>query len=594
VSDGHMTDVGDTGDASGAEVGGASGAGDLFAANLAAMTSLSSHTACRLRNLAPSVGVTAVSSTSGHPVLLADGRALDSRRNPVSAAQQAVSGCIARHVALFGLGTGYVAEALIERGIGIGAVIERLDVLAAAMRVRDLTALFAQTPVHLVDDIADRAVLAKLRAVADVVVTHAPSVQLSPALGELARRWDRLPKPRAPRVLVVGPTSGGSLGTATFVADAVRRSGAEFRMFDASPFATAQRTFGALPVTADGKTYLQGRFALLLGEAIVGVAAEWRPDLVIALAQSPLTQPALEGLSTLGATTAFWFVENVRVLPYWRDVVSHYHHVFAIQPGAVLDQMRAAGAPQVHYLPMACDPRLHTPVPLGPEDPRFASPVSFAGAPYLNRRHILGAVADLGLTLWGDGWERTPLASHVREAGRFDLQQMLKVFSGTGVNLNVHSADHVTGLDPDPDYVNPRTFELAACGAFQLVDHREPLASLFNMDEIVAFRSVREMRQLTEHYLAHPDQGQEIASRARARAIAEHTYDHRVADMFAKTLPAHLQPDVSRRGFSVASLQPSRSLEDAIAEAAAAGAELSMDEAVLRMLANIRDTVWAR
>ena len=587
MSDERVTRVGSAGDGRGVEVGHASGTGDLFATNLAAMTSLSSGTADRLRNLAPGVGVTAISSTSGHPVLLADGRALDSRRNPVSAAQQAVSGCIARNVALLGLGTGYVAEALLERGIGIGAVIERLDVLAAAMRVLDLTRLFERTPVHLVDDIADRAMLLKLRAMADVVVTHAPSAQLSPALGELAKRWDRLPRPRTPRVLVVGPTSGGSLGTARFVADAVQRSGAECRVFDASPFATVQQTFGALPVKAEGRTYLQGRFALLLGEAVVGVAAEWRPDLVIALAQAPLTQPALEGLSSLGATTAFWFVENVRVLRYWRDVVSHYHHAFTIQPGAVLDQMRAAGARHVHYLPMACDPRLHQPLTLAGDDTRFASPVSFAGAPYLNRRHILGAVADLGLRLWGEGWERTPLASLLGEVGRFDLQQMLKVFSGSGVNLNVHSADHVTGLDPDPDYVNPRTFELAACGAFQLVDHREPLGGLFTEDETVTFRSVREMRQLTEHYLARPEERQAIASRARARATTEHTYDRRVAEIFKHALPAHLQPipGVPSR---------TRSLDDAIAEAAAAGGDLSMDEAVHRMLADIRDTVGAQ
>jgi spore maturation protein CgeB len=581
-----MTRVGETGAAKGPEVGVSPGGADLFEANLAALTSISSTVAGRVREAAPHVGVSTAASASGLPVLQVDGRALDSRRNPVSAAQQAVSGCGARRVVLLGLGTGYVADALIERGIAIGAVVERLDVLVAAMRARDLSALLSTVPVFLVEDLANRTVLVGIRAAADVVVTHAPSVALSPVLAEIGRRWERLPKPRAPRVLVVGPTSGGSLGTARFVADAVKRSGAEYRLFDASPFETAQHTFGALPVTPEGKTYLQGRFALLLGEAVVGVAAEWRPDLVIALAQAPLTEPALEGLAALGATTAFWFVENVRVLPYWRDVVSHYHHVFAIQPGAVLDQMRVARAPHVHYLPMACDPQLHRPVALCADDARFVSPVSFAGAPYLNRRHILGAVTDLGLKLWGDGWERTPLAAHLGEVGRFGLEQMLKVFSGTAINLNVHSADHVTALDPDPDYVNPRTFELAACGAFQLADWRAPLATLFKDDEVVTFKSVREMRQLAEHYLAHPDERATVAARARVRALAEHTYDRRVAEIFAKALPVHLQPPAGVT-------EPARSLDDAIAEAGARG-DLSIDEAVLRMLADIRDTVGAR
>ena len=165
------------------------------------------------------------------------------------------------------------------------------------------------------------------------------------------------------------------------------------------------------------------------------------------------------------------------------------------------------------------------------------------------------------------------------------LPLMVSIFSATAVNLNVHSADHVTGLDPTPDYVNPRTFELAACGAFQLVDRRTPLADVFEDDEVVAFGSVAELRSLSEHYLRHPEEREAIAARACARAVAAHTYEHRVAAICAEALPAHLQP----RRAEVAS----RSLNDAIAEASGAPM-LGRDEALLRMLADVRDTVAAR
>lgn len=558
----------------------------LLERNLAALSSLSSATATRVAALAPGDGISVAISASGQPVLVAHGRALDSRRDPVSAAQQVAAGVSVSRVGLLGLGSGYLAEALSDRGIAIGAIVERASVIAAACRLRDLSAIFSRVRVIAVEDLSDRGLLVGLRGCADVPLIHAASATLTPELAALADRWTRLPVSRAPRVLVVGPTSGGSLEIARHTARATGRLGADARLFDAAPFGEAHHAFAKLSVAPTAKTHLQGRFALLLGEAVVAAAVAWRPDLVIALAQAPLTEPALTDLRKLGARTAFWFVENVRVLPYWRDVVAHYDHVFAIQQDTVLEQMRAAGAPRATYLPMACDPTTHRPVSLDlAAREQFGSPVSFAGAPYLNRRHILQSVADLGLRVWGDGWEHTPLAPFTSARRRFSLDEMIEIFNATDVNLNVHSADHVTGLDPDPDYVNPRTFELAACRAFQLVDRRTPLADLFARDEVVTFESVAELRSLAAHYLNRPDERQSVAARAHARAVAAHTYEHRVATICAEMLPPELRP-----GRAQAESQP---LNDAIASAADS-AVLGRDEALLRMLADVRDTVTAR
>ena len=107
---------------------------------------------------------------------------------------------------------------------------------------------------------------------------HAPSVTAVPELGALAEQWRRLPVARAPRVLVVGPIAGGSLGVARSVHRATERLGAETRLFDASVFAGAQRGFGDLSIGSHGRTYFQGRLALLLGEAVVETATAWKAD----------------------------------------------------------------------------------------------------------------------------------------------------------------------------------------------------------------------------------------------------------------------------------------------------------------------------
>jgi spore maturation protein CgeB len=567
---------------------------DLRGRNQAALTSLFTDDLERVRAGAPGAGISVVPAKSGAVVLDWGGRALDSRRDPVRAAASAAAETSSPVVVVAGFGGGYLVEALRARGIQVAAVVDHAAVFDAAMGARDLSTLLAAVPVVTIEGLAVRGRLAQVRALAPVIVAHAPSVTASPELRQFCTRWHDVRAARPPRVLTVGPIAGGSLEVARSVHRAASRLGADTRLFDASVFAGSQNAFLSLAVSTESRKCLHGKLALLVGEAIVEDATTWRPDLVLALAQAPLSEPSLTALRQRGIPTAFWFVENARVLPYWRDVARHYDRFYAIQPGRELDRIRAAGAPHVSCLPMAADPEVHAVPELTDADRvRFGSPVSFAGAPYLNRRHVLSAVADLGLKLWGDGWESTPLAGYLAEQGRFDLETMRRVFAATAVNLNVHSADHVTGLDPDPDYVNPRTFELAMMGAFQLVDRRDQLPSLFDDSELTTFASVREMRSLAQHFLASPDEARTIAARAADRARRDHTYDQRVGVILAESLPAHLQP-LPARTWGEASASRSPHTLDAALTQASTTPSMEQDEIYLRMLADIRQTVGAR
>jgi len=571
------------------------------AANLAALTSLFTDDRERIRASAPGAGISVATATAGHAVLDWNGRALDSRRDPVRAAVSAAADVSAPAVIVAGLGGGYFVEALRARGVRVAAVVDHAAVIDAACGARDMTALLSSVPVVTVEGLTVRGRLSQLRALAPVLAAHSPSVTASPDLRQLCARWSDVREARPPRVLVVGPIAGGSLEVARSVHRAAGRLGADTRLFDASVFAGTQNALLSMGVPAESRKYLQGKFALLVGEAIVEDAAEWRPDLVLALAQAPLSEPSLAVLRQRGIPTAFWFVENTRVLPYWKDVARHYDRFYAIQPGRVLDQIRAAGAADASCLPMAADPEVHlAPTLTDADQARFGSAVSFAGAPYLNRRHVLAAVADLGLKLWGDGWEATALAPHLAERGRFDLETMRRVFAATTINLNVHSADHVTGLDPDPDYVNPRTFELAMMGAFQLVDRRDMLPALFDDGEMTTFASVAEMRLLAQHFLARPAEARAIGTQAAVRARRDHTYDARVGVILAESLPAHLQPfrhpwgaHANRTWGEASASRSPRSLDDALAHSATTPS-MEQDEIYLRMLADIRDTVGAR
>lgn len=81
--------------------------------------------------------------------------------------------------------------------------------------------------------------------------------------------------------------------------------------------------------------------------------------------------------------------------------------------------------------------------------------------------------------------------------------------------------------------VNQRVFDVPACGAFVLTDHREQMEDLFEPGSEMAFyRDPAEVPDLVRHYLGHPQERQRIAQAARRRVLAEHTYEHRLETLF--------------------------------------------------------------
>ena len=305
-------------------------------------------------------------------------------------------------------------------------------------------------------------------------------------------------------ITLVGPIYGGSLPIARYVKRALETLGHKVQWIDHSLHAPSYEAMGTLK-DARNRQLMQSRMAEVLSQWTLASLAESPPDLVLSLAQAPLTLPVLEHLRKKKLLTAMWFVENYRHLTYWQQLAPGYDYWFVFQRGQCPDAFRQAGARNVSYLPMAADPAIHHPMTLSVEDRRdYGADVSFVGAGYANRRRLFPALLrhPWSFKLWGNEWEgANDLQSVLQLNGaRIDTPTCVKVFNATTVNLNLHSTTGV-GVDPQADFVNPRTFELAACGAFQLVDHRSLLPEFFSAQEIVSFQTFDEVPGLVGQWL---------------------------------------------------------------------------------------------
>ena len=384
------------------------------------------------------------------------------------------------------------------------------------------------------------------------------------------------------RILVVLPLYGGSLPIGRYVAQALAGLGHVVETFEAPLFYPTFQNLRALRVGPEAVDALENGFLQLVSQAVLAQVERFSPDLVLAMAQAPLSRQALRRLTRDGVPTAMWFVEDYAVFTYWQAFAPLYDFFFTIQKEPFLGRLAEVGQKQAHYLPLAAAPEVHRPVPLSAIERRaYGSDVSFVGAGYPNRRLAFRAFADMDFRIWGSDWDGEEiLAAYVQRGGaRIETEEVVKIFCATRVNLNLHSSVRPAVTVGGGDFVNPRTFEIAACGAFQVVDQRSLLPELFADHELAVVDHVDAMVEATRYFLAHEEERTAMAARARARVLAEHTYTQRMETLLAvvgaalgwqsaEPRPSFLEPDLAAEVAALArdlGLRDDASFEDVVA-----------------------------
>lgn len=480
------------------------------------------------------------------PTLQVNDVYLHSLYDPVTEAKRLIDSAgldKTRPVLLLGLGLGYVVKQLLEQGYEV-LVLEPNPAVAYYALAHGLQSENFLLGLGTPDELKNDAVLRTWCRRRPQLLVHPPTARVEPTwtdavaalIGTLVSAGQRF------RIAVVGPMYGGSLPIAGYLAKAFRQLGHDVREVENRD---GWALYQALQCTVE-----RGRLRAPLQELLVRFLAEWtyvrtvefRPDLCIVLAQAPVQVDFPIHLRNANIITAYWYVENWRHLPYWRDIAPTYDYFFHLQPGDFDTRLRALGVAHTAHLQTACDPEVHRPVSLSPvEEEIYGCDISFAGAGYPNRIEVLKALTDFNLKIWGVEWNVRELWPFVQnDAKPFDAETFCKIVAGSKINLNLHASKYTPGIDPACDAVNPRVFEIAAAGGFQLCDPCQGLSRYFDFSsELPVYRSVAELREKIAYFLAHPEERREYAERARARALREHTYEHRAQEMLHKILEAH-------------------------------------------------------
>lgn len=503
----------------------------LWAKNLEVLEQVNPEMAATLAATAVPGDHQALPSRSGPPYLQVGKQRLTSSYDPVKEGRdwaKALEGDAAAPLIIFGLGLGYHVLPLLDQERPLWVVEPSAAVARLALEHQDLTPLLARDGLRLGSDFQGLPRDARL-------LDHTPTRRLHPGPHRRLVRFlagedtDLGPL----RILVVGPLYGGSHPIARYTARGFKELGHTTEFLDFAPFYAGYQALAGVTKDQRAAHNLKQELLRLLGETIIARVRDFKPDLVFALAQAPVAPPLLQALKSEVPLVAYWFVEDFQVLTYWQELAPEVDVFFTLQKEPFFSELKGRGVKNYACLPLAADLTAYHPLELTPEEKRrFGAALAFVGAGYYNRRQFFQGLLDFDFKIWGSEWDlNSPLGPCIQnQAARVSEEDSAKIFNASRINLNLHSSPFHAGINPQGDYLNPRVFDLAACGAFQLVDRRDQLPEFFTPDkELAVFSSLAEAREKITYYLAHEDERLELAAAGRERVLREHTYARRLA-----------------------------------------------------------------
>lgn len=226
---------------------------------------------------------------------------------------------------------------------------------------------------------------------------------------------------------------------------------------------------------------------------------------------------------------AIWMLDGIYRHPQSEALAPWVDAYFCFeQNDAELLQQKGINA---HFLPQACDPSIYFPLDLKKD-----IDILFVGTlyKYPNRIKLLKKLVerfpDHKIEIYGiyKPFYKNPFKWLFREQrGIFKNRnispaEVNKLYNRAKINLNIHHEQSRTGA-------NPKVFEIAGAGAFQLVDRNPYIESLFTQQEVGMFSSTEELLSQIETCLSTDISGR--ASNGYNIIRTGHTFVDRIREV---------------------------------------------------------------
>ena len=351
---------------------------------------------------------------------------------------------------------------------------------------------------------------------------------------KLPLRGQPVPDIEAPRpkLLVVGIQDIHD-GMEGHVIDAASHMGCAVEFFAATPFHALEGQGAWRKVLEKCSKAFLREPERLVERRLAETVERLQPELILVVLGSQLSPKTVNLLrARTTAPIVCWCQDQMTTIGRQYLVGAGYDAVF--MKDRYLQELfaRMVRSTPFHYLPEACNPRMHRTLPLTADDRRrYGCDVMMAGTLYYYRQEILRALAGFDLRVYGNrpDWLIDRLAG--RRIGA-EVKGDAKVRAARAATVALNTLHYA-----EVDSLNVRAFELAGIGAFQLLDHKPVLAEHFRPgEEVETFRDVDELVEKVRWFVRHPERARAIGDAGQRRAHRDHSYEARLDEIFRVAL----------------------------------------------------------
>jgi spore maturation protein CgeB len=257
----------------------------------------------------------------------------------------------------------------------------------------------------------------------------------------------------------------------------------------------------------------------VVSQQLIESVCSFRPDLVLVVNGNLISSTALHVIRQKTQATLFHyygedFFNPLNTKNTLRKSIYCYDHLFTTKTFNV-PELAKMGLNHITFIPCGYIPNCHSPVTINAADwLEYGSDLSFVGTFEAERAATMAHLKQFNLRIWGSDWQKAGKELGLRrsvENRAVYCEEMSKVLNASKVNLAfLRKANR--------DRHDQRTFEIPACGGFELSERTDEVLSYFEEGkEIECFDSVEELKNKAAYYIEHETQRQRIASAGLAR-----------------------------------------------------------------------------
>ena len=230
------------------------------------------------------------------------------------------------------------------------------------------------------------------------------------------------------------------------------------------------------------------------------------------------------------APISLWFPDHLANFQKSMFYLADYDYLFFKDRYSVV-KLRDEMNLNAFYLPQCCNPNSHNRVELSESDLKeYSCEITNAGNLYPSRAALYKNLLKYDFKMWGgraSSWLRIPELKHIIMGREVFNKDKCKAFSAAKIVLNNLHIGEIDGL-------NKRTFEIPACGGFQIVSLNNAVSKHFEIGkEIEVYSDLKDLKQKIDFYLdpKNEDKRREIIEAGYIRTMKDHTYEVRLSEM---------------------------------------------------------------